>query len=188
MKIKSLLLATLFAFGFLSLNAQTSTFEKGDKVLNVGLGFGGSYYSGYNSGIKRTPLFSASVDVGILDGILDKGSIGVGGYIAYKGYKWESGYDYGWKSTNIVIGPRGTFHYPFIDKLDTYAGLLLAYHIVSEKQTGNWGSTHYKSSGSEVYFSGFIGARYYLTDSFGVMLELGSGNLGIGNIGIAFKF
>ncbi len=188
MKMKSLLLAVLFICGFMMANAQTSTFEKGTKVFNLGVGFGGNYYSGYNTGITRTPLIGASFDIGVKDGILDKGTIGVGGYVAYKGYKYESGYGYGWKSTNLVIGPRGTFHYPLVDKLDTYVGVLLAYHIVSEKQTGNWEGYNYSASSSSVYFSGFIGARYYFSEKFGLMLELGSGNLGSGTIGIALKF
>ena len=185
MKKRSLLLALIFGCGFFISSAQTLTFNKGDKVINLGVGFGGNYYSG--SGITRTPLLAGSLDVGILDNILEKGSVGVGGYVAYKGYKWESGSVYGWKSTNLVIGPRGTFHYPLVDKLDTYIGVLLAYHVVSEKQTGNWGANVYNGSSSNVYFSGFLGARYYVSDKFAIMLELGSGNLGAGTLGIALK-
>lgn len=188
MKTRILLLATLFAFGMVSVYAQTSTFVKGDKVLNLGIGFGGNYYSGYGSGITRTPLLSASLDVGVVDNVIEKGSIGVGGSVAYKGYKYDSGYGYGWKSSNLVIGPRGTFHYPLADKLDTYLGLLLAFHFVSEKQTGDWGGVNYSSASSGVYLSGFIGARYYFTNSFGVMVEFGSGSLAFGNFGITFKF
>jgi hypothetical protein len=189
MKMKALLLAAIFACGFIMVNAQDVTFEKGTKALNLGIGFGGNYYSGYGSGITKTPLLSIALDYGIMDGLINnKASIGVGGYFAYKGYKWESGYNYGWKSTNLIIGPRGTFHYALVDKLDTYAGLLLAYHVVTEKRTGDWGTTPYSSSGSEMYFSGFIGARYYFTKNLAAMLELGSGNLGAGNIGITLKF
>lgn len=185
MKIKVLLFAILFAFGFLTVNAQTPSFEKGDKVLNLGVGFGGNYYSGY-SGSSHTPLLAAAFDVSILDGILDKGTVGIGGYVGYQSAKWdETGY--GWKLTNLLIGPRGTFHYPFVDKLDTYAGLLLGYHSVKWTYTGNWPTTH-NDKGSTVYFSGFVGARYYFTNSIGAYLELGSGSLGLANIGVAIKF
>ena len=188
MKIKILLFATLFAFGLLAAHAQTSTFSKGTKVLNLGIGFGGNYYSGYSSGVTKTPLISASVDVGMLDNVLEKGSIGIGGFAAYKGYKYESGYDYGFKETSVIIGPRGTFHYPLVDKLDTYAGLLLAYRVVSWKSPGDWVGPNPYSSTSGIYFSGFVGARYYFSSKFGVMMELGSGSLAVGNIGIALKF
>ena len=44
MKFKSLILAALFAFGFFLANAQVV--EKGDKVLNLGIGLGTALYSG----------------------------------------------------------------------------------------------------------------------------------------------
>jgi hypothetical protein len=190
MKLNGLFLALLFLCGVAS--AQTSTFEKGTKVLNLGIGLGGNYYSGsyYTS---KMPFLSASFDVGVVDDVLEKGSIGVGGYVGYTSAKWETswynGNKYGWKYSDLVIGPRGTFHYPLVDKLDTYAGLLLAYHIVTAKETGDWyGVTGYSANSSAVYFSGFLGARYYFTDKFAVMLELGSGSLAAANLGIAIKF
>jgi len=187
MKIKVLLFATIFAFGVLSLSAQTSTFDKGTKVLNLGIGLGGNYYSAW-SGSSHTPLLAASFDVSILDEVLDKGSIGVGGYLGFQSAKYDYNGSYGWKQTSILIGPRGTFHYPLLDKLDTYAGLLLGYHIVKWTYTGNWGVINQDNSANALYFSGFIGARYYFTNNIGAYLELGSGSLGLANIGIAIKF
>lgn len=185
MKMKSLLLATLFAFGFLMVNAQD--FEKGTKVLNLGLGLGGNYYSAW-SGASHTPLLAGSFDVSVMDGLLGEGSLGIGGYIGYQSAKYDYSGGYGWKLTNMLIGPRGTFHYPLVDKLDTYAGLLLGYHIVNWKYTGDWGGIENNSTGNSVYFSGFVGARYYFTPKFGAYLELGSGSLGLANIGVALKF
>ena len=181
---------TLFAaFLALSLSAQDNTFLKGDKVASLAIGFGGGYYSAYSNGFSKTPFLSAAVDVGVVDGILDVGSIGVGGYVGFASAKWNSDFGYGWKETNFIIGPRGTFHYPLVDKLDTYAGLMLAYHGVSWKQNGDWGGyTGYNGGSGGIYFSGFLGARYYFTDSFAVMAEFGSGNLSLGNIGLSFKF
>lgn len=189
-KVVITLFAAILAF---NLSAQDNTFLKGDKVLNLGIGFGGGYYSSYSSGFSKTPFLSAAVDVGIIEDVLDVGSVGIGGYIGYASAKWESdnylGSTYGWKETNFVIGPRGTFHYPLVDKLDTYAGVLLAYHSVSWKETGDWaGFTGYGGGSSGVYFSGFIGARYYFTESLAVMLELGSGGLSLANVGVSFKF
>src|SRR5512147_1322079 len=105
--------------------SQESTFNKGDKVINLGIGLGSTLYHGF--GYKASvPPISISGEYGIKDGILDKGVIGVGGYLGYSSYKWEY-YGWGWKYTNIIIGARGTFHYPFIDKLDTYTGILLGF-------------------------------------------------------------
>jgi len=186
MKIKVLLLATLFAFGFLTVNAQTSTFNKGDKVINLCVGFGSGYYAGggYSS---KMPAVSGSLDVGILDNILEKGSIGVGGIVGYSSAKFDYT-GYGWKYTHLVIAARGTFHYPFVDKLDTYAGLALGYNAVSAKETGNWpGTTNYSATGSSPYFAGFVGARYYFSNNIAGVAELGSG-IAYLNIGIALKF
>jgi len=191
MKLNGLLLALLFVCGVAS--AQTSTFEKGTKVLNLGIGLGGSYYSS-SYFTSKMPLLSASLDVGIVDNVLDKGTIGIGGYVAYTSAKYEfpsyfGNGVYGWKYSDFVLGPRGTLHYPLVDKLDTYAGVLLGYHIVSAKETGDWaGITGVSANASEVYFSGFIGARYYFSDNFGVMIELGSEALSVANLGIALKF
>jgi len=186
-KVVITLFAAILAF---NLSAQENEiFSKGDKVLNVGIGFGGGYYSGYSSGYSKTPFLSASFDVGVFDGFLDKATVGIGGYVGFSSAKWESGFNYGWKETNLVIGPRGTFNYQFIDKLDTYAGILLAYHNVNWKETGNWaGYGTYDSNSSGVYFSGFVGARYYLTENIAGMLELGSGGLSLATIGVAVKF
>ena len=182
MKIKILLFATLFVFGFQMTNAQT--FEKGTKVLNLGVGLGGSYYSGY-SGSTHTPLINAAFDVSVKNVFDDKGAIGIGGYFGYQSAKWSSG-AYSWTLSNMVIGPRGTLHYQFVDKLDTYAGLLLGYHVVNWKYTGY--TVNPDNGSSEVYFSGFVGARYYFSNKFGAYIELGSGALGNANVGVSLKF
>jgi hypothetical protein len=184
MKIKVLLFATLFAFGFLSLQAQIV--EKGDKILNLGVGLGNALYSGsyYKSSV---PPVSGSLEVVVKDDLFGgAGALGIGGYLGYAAYKWEySGW--GYKYTNIIIGPRGYVHYNFIDKLDTYGGLLLGYRISNAKEFGTSFGYDYSSSASGVIFSGFIGGRYYFNDKFAGMLELGSGITYL-NIGVALKF
>jgi hypothetical protein len=65
---------------------------------------------------------------------------------------WEYG-GWGWKYSNIIIGVRGNFHYPLIDKLDTYTGLLLGCDIATSKEFGNSvpGYNYSASSGGVVY-------------------------------------
>lgn len=185
MKFKSLFLAALFAFGFFLANAQVVV--KGDKVLNLGVGFGTALYSG--SGYKSSvPPISGSLEVVIKDDLFDgQGAIGVGGYLGYTAYKWEySGW--GWKYSNLIIGPRGYLHYNLMDKLDTYAGVMLGYNIVSSKETGNSiPGYNYNATAGGVIFSGFIGARYFFNDKFAGMVELGSG-IAYLNLGVALKF
>ena len=178
--MKKLLL--LFLVGLFSLSqlvAQQSTFEKGSKVLNLGIGFGSTYYGSFYS--SRTPSLSASFEAGVMDGILDKGSIGVGGYLGYSSAKWTNYY----KTTNIIFGARGSFHYPLVDKLDTYTGLLLGYNIYSYKDYT--GYTGFHGSAGAVTIAWFAGARYYFSNNFAAMAEIGYG-ISYLTLGVSLKF
>lgn len=170
---KVLVLIVLVVFSLSQLQAQESTFNKGDKVANFGLGIGSSL--GYGS--TSIPPISASFEVAVVDNIIDKGVIGVGGYLGFSSYKY---YDY--KLTNIVIGPRGTFHYPFVDKLDTYAGLMIGYNAYHDNWSGDYGPNY-----GGIVSAWFVGGRYYFSDKFAGMLELGYGVFNI-NLGVALKF
>ena len=182
---KILLLFVIVVLSFAQLVAQESTFNKGDKVLNLGLGLGTSWYSGtyYKA---QVPPISASFEVGIVDNILEKGVLGVGGYLGYSSYKSDYG-SYGWKFKNIVIGARGNFHYPLIDKLDTYVGLMIGYNVVSDKGWGDYTGYDFGSSWGGIRTAEFVGARYYFSDNFAAMLELGYGVTYL-NLGVSLKF
>jgi hypothetical protein len=181
---KLILLFVGVAFMLTQLVAQESTFAKGDKVLNLGIGFGGRYTG---TGMKTSiPPISASFEVGVKDGVLDKGSIGIGGMLAYSSHKYEIA-GWGWKYTSIVIGARGTFHYPLVNKLDTYTGLLIGYDISTAKEFGISTGYDYNSSYGGFTYAWFVGARYYFSDSFAAFGELGVG-VTIFNIGVALKF
>jgi hypothetical protein len=184
---KLLLFLFVVVFSLTQLLAQESTFKQGDKVLNLGIGLGSTLYSGsyYSSSV---PPISASLEFGVKDGILDKGSIGVGGYLGYSSYKYSYagfGYNESWKYSNFIIGARGVFHYPLVNKLDTYTGLMLGFNIASSKWTGTGTETSHASSGG-VVGAWFVGARYYFSNKFAAMLELGYGITYL-NIGIALK-
>lgn len=173
----------------LTIGAQ-QIFSKGDKVVNVGLGIG-SYYggTGYSSSI---PPLSVSFEQGIIDGLLDgKGSIGVGGYLGYSANKWETsagGDTYGYKYSYMMLGARGAFHYHFVDKLDTYTGLMLGYNVVGSKYFGtDMGSnTPEASSASGIGYSAFVGARYHFNDKFAAYGEIGYGISAL-ELGISIK-
>jgi hypothetical protein len=166
-------------------SAQEPTFSLGDKVVNLGIGFGTALYVGTYYKMQVPPV-SASFEYGIKDGIFEQGSIGVGGYLGYASYKWEYS-DWGWKYSNIIIAARGTFHYPLVDKLDTYLGILLGYDIVNAKEFGTPIGYDYSATSSGLAYSGFVGGRYYFKESFAVMAELGYGITYL-NVGIALKF
>jgi hypothetical protein len=194
MKIKILILVTVFFCVQIMVHAQTSTFQKGDKVLNLGLGFGGYAPSGYK---VTTPSVSASYEVGIKDKGSNKGSLGIGGYLGYASYKEKNTsttnpaatYGYAsyfensslaannnnyWSVNRIMIGVRGAYHYPIVDKLDTYGGVTLGFIARSWKWNGPVNRTDHPSKKP---FSGdlFLGGRYYFSDQFAAMGELGLG-------------
>ena len=167
-----------FCGAIITVSAQ-NIFSKGDRAVNIGLGIG-SYYGGdgYTGSI---PPLSVSYEQGIIDGLLDgNGSIGVGGYMAYSANKWEtsiSGSSYGYKYSYLMIGARGAFHYQFVEKLDTYTGLMLGYNVVGSKfygdDTGSY--TPEASSTSGIGYSAFVGARYHFSDKFAAFAEIGYG-------------
>lgn len=177
-KILTLLVVVLFSLN--QLVAQESTFNKGDKALNLGIGLGSGYYGGFYT--SRMPALSASLEFGVVDNVIEKGVIGVGGYIGYSSAKY-SNY---WKTSNLIIGPRGTFHYPLVDKLDTYAGLLIGYNIVTTKDLDATYIGSYKASASGLTTAGFVGGRYFFKDNFAVMAELGWG-ISYLTLGISLK-
>ena len=180
----------MFSAFIAGISAQDPTFHIGDKIVNLGLGIGRTFGSGlgYTSSV---PPLSISYEQGILDNIIDeKGSIGVGGLLGYTSYKydWSSlGDNYGWKYTNIIIAARGAFHYALVDKLDTYTGLLLGYRIANSKAFGDFPSFgNYSASSGGVMFAWFAGGRYYFTDKFAGMAEIGYG-ISYLTLGVSFK-
>lgn len=186
MKLKHLSL--LFVVFLIPLAGNTQPFLPGDKVINVGIGIGSTWYSGtgYKTGF---PPLSGTFEYGVTE--LGPGILGVGGYLGFSSYKWEdsySGTNYGWKYSSTIIGARGNYHYNFHEKLDTYAGMMLGINIISSKATGDWPSGYdFSANSSGFAWSFYVGGRWYFTDSFAAMLELGYGITWL-NIGVAFKF
>jgi len=169
---------TLFGFS-LGVSAQTDAFNKGDMVINLGVGLG-SYISdkGYS---KTIPPISGSFEYSVVKLFDDKAAIGIGGYASYLLRKSKG--DISFNVGDFVIGPRGLFHYQFIDKLDTYAGFLIGYDIVSFSKTDEL----HPLTGSGFYPAFFVGARYYITNNFGVFGELGYGISPL-QLGLCYKF
>ncbi|MEE4287389.1 MAG: hypothetical protein V2I31_14650 [Mariniphaga sp.] len=183
--IKHFLSAILVFFLALSVKAQNTTFNEGDKVLNLGLGLGSTLYTGsfYSTSV---PPVSGSFEVGIKDELFDENSsLGVGGYLGYSSSNYSGwGSNYGF--SNFIIGGRGSLHYQFIDKLDTYGGLMLGFRVVSWKSSS--GNFDYGSvAGSGIATAFYVGGRYYFTDNLAGMVELGYG-IAYLNIGLALKF
>ncbi len=178
------------AISFATTHAQESLFHKGDRVLNLGIGLGRTYNIGtyYSTGI---PPISASLEMGMVDNFLDVEnlSVGVGGYVGFSTYKYEYtgfGYNYGWNYTELILGARGVLHYPLVENLDTYTGLLVGPRISIASEFGDFQGNEVSASGSGLAFSYFFGARYYFSENIAVMGELGYGISWL-TIGVAVK-
>ena len=75
------------------------------------------------------------------------------------------------------------FHYQFAPKLDTYAGLMLDYHIASFSSNINGYSG---ISGNSIDLGVLLGARYFFTDRVGMFTELGY-SVPYWNLGVTFR-
>lgn len=183
MKTKILLTTVFCVVTLLGVNAQI--FQKGNHVANLGIGIGNARYT--SGATSSVPPISASYEVGVLDNIFDKANIGIGGYLGYTSAKWDFGYGYSVKSTDFIIGVSGALHYQFVDKLDTYAGLMIAYDINSWKEEGTYLAGYNTSSSyGGIFVPGFVGARYFFNDKFAGFAELGWG-IAYLNLGVSLK-
>jgi len=144
-------------------NAQTPSFIKGDKVLDITVGVPHLY--GYGWGV---PPVIGSFEIGIVDGIMDKAAVGVGGYAGFSSasYLGDSYFAF-------HFGVKGAFHYPFVDKLDTYAGIITGYSVSDLSYYG-------------FDMGAFVGIRYYLSNSFALNAEAGYGVTWLRG-GVSFK-
>ena len=165
-----------------SLTLLTTTsfaqYEKGDKLLNVGIGLG----AGYGGGVP----IGASLEVGITD------DISVGGQIDY--YSWSYGYTggYNFRYTFIPIAARGSYHLNKVfnlsnDKVDLYAGAQLGYYISSYSNNVGYTGIYDNGYGNRILFGIHAGARYYFKPNLGAFAEAGYAVAGL-KIGVAFKF
>jgi len=175
----------ILSLPLLQLAGQKPSFSKGDKAFNLGIGIGSNLFSGtyYN---PMLPPFSASLEAGIKDHILEKGVLAAGAFGAFSSYKFRYSNN-GWETSEVIIGARGSFHYPFVDKLDTYTGLMAGYGIISNKFFGTYTEDDYTGSSNGFRWAWFAGARYYFMESTAAFAEIGYG-VSYLNAGIAFRF
>ncbi|WP_439558946.1 hypothetical protein [Dyadobacter sp.] len=167
----------LFMFFVASVLSATSEkafaqFEKGDKILNLGIGGGGyGFYGGGGFAV------GGSFEVGVHEFI----SVGAQADIRFYNYGYLLG-----PSDNYValpIAARGSYHYGkhflTIDQLDLYAGPALGFNIDNNQ--------YYTSSA--LVIGAFAGARYYFKPTFGAFVEFAGGtNMIPAKVGVSLKF
>ena len=183
--IKLLAIAFAFVLSGTFNSSKAQIFNKGDIDLNLQVGFGTAWY--YGSYYKTSlPFISIAGDYALRDdwgpGVFGVGAIVGINTLKYE-YYWGVAYDE-YKNTNISIAPRATYHYQFVDKLDTYAGVATGIKI--RTYSGDYvGSS--VSNDVDFIITAFAGVKYYFTDNFAVMSELYVYDLATFNIGVSLK-
>jgi hypothetical protein len=171
--------------------AGAQSFDKGTKVASLGIGIGSSLGSFDYS--TQIPGISLMYEQGIAQAG-NVGVIGLGGYVGYKSFSWET------KSGTIeskskwnytIIGLRGALHFTGIDKenLDLYGGVMASYNLLNYSYEDNTGfnSGNTGNFGNSAGLTLFAGARYYFSDNLAAFAELGYGVAYL-NLGLAVKF
>jgi hypothetical protein len=188
MKRNSLAKIVLFVFFCFMSNYTAKAQIEGDRIVNLGIGIG-NYFGGINY-YTTVPPVSGSFEYILKNELFDEYStLGIGGYMAYMANKqkfYDDHEEYGWNYSHFVLGARGVLHYRFIEKVDTYGGLMLGYNIASASAFGGRSNIN-KSSVSGILSTIFVGARYHFSDNIAAFAELGYGVSAL-ELGISFKF
>lgn len=171
-RILSLLFSVL-VLGTLTASAQ---FEKGDKLLSVGIGAGNSSLTASNG--SGGFGFNGTYEVGITD------FVSVGAQLDYIG---ESEFGVKWRV--FTPAARASYHFGkhFIenDKLDIYGGAALGLAFASLDFDNSIISGDAKST--DLHLGLYAGGRYFFKPNMAAFAELGS-NAAVLRAGITFKF
>ena len=150
-------------------NAQGTALVKGNNLISATIGFGS--FSVKNIGV---PPIAVSYE-NIVCEFSNYWSVGVGGFGGIFTQKYGDVHNVGG-----TICAQGNVHFCPTEKWDIYAGLGLGYV----------GATSYddniKVSAGGFAWSPMLGARYFFSEKFGVNFQFGG--LGIGNVGVTFRF
>lgn len=169
--MKKITLTIFAAILLIASNVFAQGYNQNGKALNIGAGIG---LVGLAGDATLPPL-----SVGLQFGLTDK--ISVGGIVGYAGSSDKFSIlatSYEWKYSYIIVGARGEYHFMEpSNKLDAYAGLTLGYNVVSVTEPSNLPKfgISYSASSSSLLYGFHAGARYALSNSWGVFGELGYG-------------
>lgn len=170
--MKKILLLVAFST-ILTIQSQAQ-YDKGDFLLNAGIGLG-YYYSG-----GGVPLLVSGEWL-----VTDK--ISVGPYIGYT--TWNYGL-YNYRYTFLDIGGRGSYHFSELfgitnEKVDVYGGVFLGF--VTSSRSGDNVPGYVDSYGGGLRTGLHAGARYYFAPKVAGYGELGYGLAPL-SIGLTFRF
>lgn len=164
----------LFVMFTTSSYAQFNPYSEGNGLLSAGVG----------ASSWGIPLF-VRYEHPVADNIT------VGGAFSFQS-KSQNFMSYKWRHTITGLNARGSYHFNELlnvpDEWDFYGGASLGYFIWNTKFDGTGTSIVYTGSGSGGFsLGGHVGARYFLNEKIGVVLELGGGTvLAGGTVGVTF--
>jgi hypothetical protein len=180
-------------------------FNETSKIINLGIGFGGSSYYSYNKGIgysyHSSPAFSLSYEQA-LSKKLGPGYLGVGGYLGYQSaylqydnYYYNNTqyyYRHNWKY--MLISARAAYHLDFFnkEKAELYFGAVAGFRYQSYSyETNSTDPNRYDNqltnSSLNPSFSLFVGGRWYFAKQIALFGEAGFG-ISYLTLGLSFKF
>ena len=180
----------------LAIGANAQTFEKGSSIVSAQLGVGG--------GFGQRIAYEYSL-MNLLDG---KAAIGVGGSLNNR-FKIDTPYKDEYYKVKTVedwftVTVNASFHYEFIDNLDTYVTLGLGGGVDAAKAKCKYSSEakkeykeifgvelkDEKDSASKGIFGWVfsLGTRYYFTENWAANIELGWTGAGYVTLGATYKF
>lgn len=171
--------ASVIVFSILFTSTANAQFESNKNYLGPSIGF---------AFLGSTPDFGASYEYGI--NMENFGLVGIGGIFRYWGYS-ESYFGGDWKYTNILIGAQGNYHFAVSnDKLDPYAGLVLAYDAGSVSWSGPSGYNYSSPTYGGLWLAAQGGLRYFVSPTIAITGRIGFGTLGYSGLdfGVDFKF
>jgi hypothetical protein len=120
------------------------------------------------------------------------GTIGIGGLFRYWSYSTDSWFLGKWKYSNTLIGAQGNYHFTLDDdRIDPWAGLVLAYNVGKVTYDGNVGGDLFSSPTSGgLWLAAAGGARYWVNPNMAISVRLSFGSLSYGalDVGLDFKF
>jgi hypothetical protein len=182
-------------------------FDEKTHIINLGVGFGMNYYSGYSGSgyaYRSSPAFSLSYEQAIPKK-LGPGYLGAGAYFGfqtsnstynyfYDKHGYYNNYYYKNNWNNFMIAARAAYHWDVLNfkKADIYAGALIGVRIQTYDYTTNNPDPYadnYRLSQGSAYpsFSVFAGARWYFASKIAVFGEFGYG-ISYVTGGLSFKF
>jgi hypothetical protein len=170
---------------------QDAATNEGDLILDIGIGFGGGYYSqssfnnyGYTSNSGGIPTLSVSLQKAFWEDIT------IGGEIAFNTYNDESTNFNGsgtkasynkYSQTNTFLLGKGEYHFNRLigldPKFDLYAGAIVGLRFSGAKNEytdyNNNTNTSYKNNYVNLEAGAFGGFRYYFVPGMAVYAEVG---------------